>query len=483
MLDQARQQSSSPIILIEIANVFESMSLSEQAGIVLEQGITKHPDDPRMAIAFANYCYKQNQPETGLKVSGLFASTDDATNDILLTHAHLLKATGRTDDAIIFYKKVLLNDSKSAIALSSLGGLALDARQYRSAIEYYRAAHKSEPGNSFIETQLAHTEFRCGDLENAWIHYNARFGHASSAGSVERRTHPYPQWNGKPLTHGKLLIWCEQAVGEELLYSTMLNDAAEAFPMGVIVECDARLKPLFERSFKKIAFVARGNPPDLQLNDKTIIAQCSAGQLGSFFRNSFEHFPKTSVQLKADVARTKELRDHYEHHKRKLGKTGLIIGISWKSKPFLQGDPKSSALSDWRILFEQSPHYFVSLQYGDITQDLEFARQQNWSVAFDKHVDQFKSLDDFAAQVSAMDKIVSVSNTTAHMAGVCGIPSAILLPASRGLMWHWFDKETPESTDSITHSPWYSSLTLLRQQEDGKWQDVLRQARDYLQPD
>ena len=467
--------------MIEMASTFDAMKLPEQAEIVLEQGIKLFADDAPMAIAYANHFYKKNQPEKGLRITANFINKVDTDCDILLTHAHLLKASGQFEDADVIYKKVLTKDSQNIIALSSLGGLAMDMRQYSKALEYYRAAHTKAPLNPHIETQLAYTEFRSGDLKNGWVHYAARFGNASSPGIATRRTHPYPQWDGKQITNGKLLVWCEQAAGEELLYSTIFNDAAALCSNGLFVECDERLKPLFERSFKGITFIARGNPPDLRLNDKSITAQCSAGQLGCFFRNSFADFPKQSTRLCADNVRVAELRNIYENEKRKLGKTGRVIGISWKSKPFLQGDPKSSLLSDWKILFEQSPHLFVCLQYGDITQDLAIARQHNWPILVDNSVDQFKSLDDFAAQISAMDTIISVSNTTAHMAGACGIPSAILLPASRGLMWHWFDKENKDNQTSMVDSPWYSSLKLLRQHDDGNWQEVLHKAKQFLQ--
>jgi len=481
LLDKARGQITEPSILIEIANVLDDMNLSQSAETVLAEGLHKFADNPAMAIAAANHYYKQNQPEKGLKITATFVASTSCTNELLLTHAHLLKANGQYEEASLYYEKVLASAPQNSIALSSLGGIALDLRDYVTALEYYRAAHAAEPSNPHIETQLAYAEFRSGDLKNGWLHYEARFGNKSSAGIAQARPHTYPLWDGKTLTKGKLLVWCEQAAGEELLYSTMLEDALAQCPNGLIVECDKRLKPLFERSFADITFVARSNPPDSYLSDKTITAQCAAGQLGRFFRTSFTDFPRQPNRLRADPLRINELRRAYEHEKIRLGKTGRIIGISWKSKPFVQGDPKSSVLSDWRNLFEQSPHLFVSLQYGDITQDMALAKQNNWPLIVDSAVDQSQSLDDFAAQVCAMDNIVSVSNTTAHMAGGCGIPSAILLTASRGLMWHWFDKESEGSQTALSYSPWYPTLTLLRQEKDGEWQDVMAKAKQFLQ--
>jgi len=80
-------------------------------------------------------------------------------------------------------------------------------------------------------------------------------------------------------------------------------------------------------------------------------------------------------------------------------------------------------------------------------------------------VDQLRDLDGFAAQVAAMDHVVTISNTTAHLAGALGRPGTVLLPQSRGLHWYWFT-ERPDS-------PWYPSLTLLRQSVPDRWDDVI----------
>ena len=81
------------------------------------------------------------------------------------------------------------------------------------------------------------------------------------------------------------------------------------------------------------------------------------------------------------------------------------------------------------------------------------------------HLDIGSRVDGFVAQVAAMDHVVTVSSTAAHIAGALGKPATVLLPAARGLKWHWM-VERPDS-------PWYPSLTLLRQSEPGRWTDVI----------
>jgi ADP-heptose:LPS heptosyltransferase len=86
----------------------------------------------------------------------------------------------------------------------------------------------------------------------------------------------------------------------------------------------------------------------------------------------------------------------------------------------------------------------------------------------DAEIDSLKDLDGFAAQVAAMDLVISVSNTTVHFAGALNVPVWTLLSAGLGLLWYWFrDRED---------SPWYPSMRLLRQQHLGDWGDVIARA-------
>lgn len=456
-----------------MANVLNGMNMPDAAGAILDEGWHSFANNQSMIIAYANHAYTTNQAAMGLNATNAFANAPGCSVELLLTHAHLLKANGNAKEAEAFYKKVLAADKKNSIALASLGSIELDHSNYAAALTHFRAGLSASPNNAHIKTQLAYTEFRSGDLAHGWQHYDARFETI-----VKRRPFTAPQWNGKAIKSGKLLVWGEQGAGEEILYSSMLNDARKLCADGLIVECDERLKALFERSFHGITFITRCDPPDSALTHASVAAQCSSGQLGQFLRSNFDTFSKQAKLLTADAAQVTQLKARYADLKKQHGKSGRVIGVSWKSKPLRQGDPKSSSLTDWSPLFENSPHVFINLQYGDIADDVALAKKSNWALIDDTAINQRVSLDDFAAQISAVDEVITVSNTTAHMAGACGVKTSVLLPRARGLMWHWFDVKEGQS---LTTSPWYPSVTLLRQQQDGAWADVIAKARNSLE--
>ena len=81
-----------------------------------------------------------------------------------------------------------------------------------------------------------------------------------------------------------------------------------------------------------------------------------------------------------------------------------------------------------------------------------------------------KDLDAFAAQVAAMDLVISVSNTTVHMAGALGVPVWVMLHMAPLNYW-MVDRDD---------SPWYPSARLFRQSEPGRWADVIGRVEDAL---
>ena len=77
-------------------------------------------------------------------------------------------------------------------------------------------------------------------------------------------------------------------------------------------------------------------------------------------------------------------------------------------------------------------------------------------------------LDAFAAQVAALDAVVTISNTTAHMAGGLGVATLLMLDTSP--IWYW----RTEGEDS----PWYPLVKLFRQRQAGDWGEVVGRVED-----
>jgi tetratricopeptide (TPR) repeat protein len=464
LLNVVRQKENAPALLICMAEIFSELGVEAGAEQVLLEGLKTHPQDAALRLNLANHYYRVDRAMDGIKA--LAPLGENVAPEILLTRAALLKASGDEAGARAGFEKILQNDPKNIAALANLGDMALDARDYKKAAALFEQALAQNKNNTHVLNKLSAVYFRDGELEKAWQAYEARFGIGENDPFATARRRPYsqPLWNGEKLADGKmLLLYGEQGVGEEIMHASMLSDAAaladNTLTDNIIVECDARLAPLFARSFSNIRFAPRHEKP---VTDPAIAYQVPLGHLGVLFRTDFESFPKRENYLKADAQKTAAIRAQYE----RLAEGKKIIGVSWKSKKLRHGDPKSTSLEHWNPVFDTG-NFFVDLQYGATPDE-----RAGYPLYLDPAIDQQQSLDDYASQIAALDGVITVSNTAAHVAGALGIKTAVLLPASRGLMPHWFDNGEK--------SPWYSSVTLLRQTKDGVWDDVMPRAASFI---
>lgn len=140
------------------------------------------------------------------------------------------------------------------------------------------------------------------------------------------------------------------------------------------------------------------------------------------------------------------------------------VGLSWRSSNAAYGAQKSLALADLAPLLRARPDLFwVDLQYGDTAAERQAAGLEFWR---DPDVDPLADLDTAAAQYAALDLVITVSNTAAHLAGALGMPTWLLLPAPGfGLLWYW----GLERSDSA----FYPAIRCFRQAVPGDWAGVL----------
>ena len=144
-----------------------------------------------------------------------------------------------------------------------------------------------------------------------------------------------------------------------------------------------------------------------------------------------------------------------------------LIGASWGSPLGKFPGLKSIQIADLLPLFRLKNTCVVDLQYGETVQErTEFELRHGVSLVHDDDIDQLVDIDSFSAQVAAMDVIITVSNTLAHLAGALGVPTIVLLPAAPQWKWSGSDQE----------SVWYPSIQLVRRTIDESVEDQVATA-------
>lgn len=150
------------------------------------------------------------------------------------------------------------------------------------------------------------------------------------------------------------------------------------------------------------------------------------------------------------------------------------IGLSWRSANADFGPQKSLRLGDFAPVFAAIDAFWVDLQYGETAAERAALKAgQGVSLWRDSTVDPLQELDGAAAQYAALDLVITVSNTVAHLAGALGLPVWLLLPApGYGLLWYWFLDRAD--------SPFYPALRCFRQSHPRNWDAPLSEVAGAL---
>ena len=387
-----------------------------------------------------------------LRAISLMPSYAEAYNNLAVT----LKEQGRLDEAKDAVVKALTMNRNSAHVYSNLGVINKDLGLYGEAESAFRQALGIDPDNGDAHFNLALLELVNGDLEAGWRRYEWR---------LRTRKDPHgrlrvPGYDGSDLKGKTVFIYAEQGVGEELMFSSCLGDIG-AQAGHCILECDRRLVPLFARSFPAVTVVPATGRDDVDLPAELIRVdfKLPLGSLPRYYRNSMADFMGGEPWLISDQDALQKWRHRYDG----LG-GGLKVGIAWRGGLKTElSRLRSASLPLWRDLFAIPNVLYVNLQYGDCSEELRKIRElhgtriHSWEDA-----DQLRNLDDFAAQVAGLDLIISIDNTTVHMAGAVGRPVWCLLPYVPD--WRWMlDRDD---------SPWYPTMRLFRQQKEHDWAGV-----------
>jgi len=364
----------------------------------------------------------------------------------------LLSESQRLDEALDCYCRAADIDPNNGLARNGIASVLLNTGRLEEAGNALDKALELLPDDPKVKLNQSVLNFYLGNWQQGWCDYESRW----HLPEFSPRPFRQPQWAGEPL-HGKtILVWQEQGLGDEIMFVSMIPEI-RAMGGAVLVECDARIEPLFSRSFPGVGCIARDDPPDPRLAKADF--QIAAGNLGRWLRRGETEFPGGGAFLRTDVERTAELRARYAP---KCG--DVLIGISWRSGGHDKYRTKSMNLVDLAPVLRIQGARFLNLQYGESeTERLELYNTEGVKLVNDLTIDAMVDFDDHAAQVAACDLIISISTTSVHLAGSLGVPAWVMLEALPDRRWLLGRAE----------SPWYSSVSLTRQSERGNWKPVV----------
>lgn len=298
---------------------------------------------------------------------------------------------------------------------------------------------------------------RLGDYENytRWGIENARL-------RGELKT---TDWQGEDLSQATLVVNFmeteKQGLAIGLNQAGYVREASKAARESFLI-VEKRLVPIFQRTLPSVQVLPFPQPSPFTVPGGQVVT-ADPLVLRAVLGSSPKRISELYMPLVADANLTQKLRERY-----RAGRRVPLIGISWWSSHHGKDLP---AIEEWAQFVRDCPAVFVCLQYGSLEQDCKILSEAApGRFIRDSEVDQLKDMDSFASQLCAMDAIITISNTGAHLAGGLGVPTAVIRD-------DWFRRGWPVLSD---RTPWYPSIRVFGK-EGRPWTAVFAAIRAWLE--
>ncbi len=374
--------------------------------------------------------------------------------ELEFNRANTLRTVGRFAEAIAGYDRAIALKPDYAEALSARGLARMDVRQLDGALADCRRAIALRPDLAEAHWNLSLCLLMGGDYPAGWEEYEWRYRVPDAA--PFRRTFPQPMWLGGDSIAGKtILLHAEQGYGDTIQFCRYVELVA-ALGARVILEVQPALASLLAQVAGAHQVIARGAA--LPAFD----CHCPLLSLPHALRTTLASIPARVPYLTAAPERVAAWR------KRLAGRPGPRIGLVWSGSPTHGNDAHRSAALQALAPLLDTGATFISLHKELRDTDARFLVEHPKVLHFGPELGDFS---DTAALAGALDLVISVDTSVAHLAGALGKPVWILLPFAAS-DWRWLLDRSD--------TPWYPTARLFRQPSLSDWNGVVSQVRTAL---
>jgi len=351
----------------------------------------------------------------------------------------------RFGDAIAAYRRSIAIDPRRAAPWNNLGLALMGTADYDEAAAAFRRAIDIDATIPKVRWNLAMARLMLGDRDG-WSDYESRLAieELGAGGDLA----DIPRYHGGDVDGMTLLVEPEQGYGDILQFARFVAVLARRGAKVIL-----RLPDPIANLMRSVPGVADVVPLDARPPvDAWLPLMSVPGALGVHPHGEAPDPP----YVFADPARVESMRALLARHPAKAH-----VGLAWAGNP-KQGNNRrrSCPLSALAPLLERGDVAWYSLQRGDGEDQIATVPAARSL----RLVPARNNFDDKAALVNALDLVVSVCTSNAHLAGALGRPVWIMLAHAPD--WRW--------GPSGSTSAWYPTARLFRQPAQGDWAGVVR---------
>jgi len=405
------------------------------------------------------------------KAVSLTRSGDDASAACLLERAianslpqvhhfrnlcAIYERLGRLQEALAAGKRAVALDETDAESYHNLTVVHARCLDLDSALACARRALSLDPLRAGAHLALAEALLMRGEFIEGWEEYEWRF---RLAGVTPVVPHPgKPQWDGQPFSDGKLLLVGDQGFGDVIQFARYIPWAQSRCP-DILVASAPEMRHLLAQLAPSAQIVGEWEscPP--------YRAYVPLSGLPRLHGTNAENIPAPGPYLQAAPDRIAFWRDRLSA----LVPDGYRrIGLVWAGRATHPNDRnRSMKLMQLAPLLDRSKIAFIALQKGPAAAQIAGHHGRAPLINLGASISNF---EEAAAAVHALDCLITVDTSMAHLAGALGRPAWVMLPFAPD--WRWLLARSD--------TPWYPSLRLFRQPQQGDWAGVITQIMDAL---
>jgi hypothetical protein len=324
----------------------------------------------------------------------------------------------RWDEAREAFLVVAKHFPDDAVPYANIASGYVQMGKPREGLEYAEKALALDPDTRIGKVAYFFSSLALGRWRDGWKYADMVYGH-----QVPWRTYCIPEepiWDG---SKGQtVVVQCDQGLGDQIMFAQCLPELAQDCKQ-VIVECSERMAGLMRRNFPMVTVKDTLKQPTLEWpKEYPIDAHVHVSLLGRWYRNKNTDFPRRPY-LTPDPERVAKWRTWLAQYPQPW------VGVAWQGGiPQTMTHLRSLELQELAPIIEQGGTV-IDMSYQDTV--AEVAR---WNIDHPQQIVRppidVTDYDDTVALVAALDDVVTVTTTLAHVCGALGRHAYVLVPAA-----------------------------------------------------
>ena len=443
---------------VEIAARFEADRAYETADRLLSHVLRVAPRDANALHIAGLVAYRLGRWEEALdRIEQAIAFGID-TPLYLRNVCEVYRRLDRLDEALATAQRAVALAPADPLCLHNLALIHYDRLELDSCLARAGEALALNPMLPSAHFARGEAWLLRGDMEPGWEGYEWRFRLPDSPELLPPTDRPH--WDGAPFNDGTLMLIADQGFGDVVQFSRYIPWVKARCPR-VAVACPSEVAPIIAQIQPDVPlFREWAHCPPYR-------AYCPLSGLPRLHGTRLDTVPAPVPYLRADPGRAAAWR----HRLDGLVPTGFRrVGVVWAGNARHANDHRRSAsLQAYAPLAALERTVLISLQKGPPA--AQVGRYYGRAPLLNLGA-EIADYEDTMALIAALDLMVTVDTSVAHVAAAMGQRVWMLLPYAPD--WRWLlDRED---------SPWYPTMRLFRQSRRRRWDEVVDRVAATMEP-